>query len=108
MEIDCTSNSSGETFIVNSDTIKVGMIVACYLSEYADEEPQIGKIVTLESDSASAVVEWMTGTYSEPWVVYRYRSGGQYTTWRETIPFTSILCPIGLTVSNRISLALKL
>ena len=55
------------------------------------------------------MIEWMTGTYySESWFVYKYRKGGTYTTWRETIPITSILFPIELTSSCRISLTLKL
>ena len=93
-------------FIVNSETIEVGMIVACYVADYADEEPQIGKLVALEN--GSAVIEWMTGTYSEPWIVYKCRSGRNYETWRDTIPISSILFPIELTASNRITSALKL
>ena len=84
------------------------MTVACHLSDYAEVEPQIGTLVRLESDSDNAEVEWMTGTYSEPWVVYKCRRGGAYTTWRETIPITSILCPIKLTATSRISSTLKL
>ena len=95
-------------FIVNSETIEVGMIVACYVSNYADEEPQLGKLVALDNSSNSAVIEWMTGTYSEPWIIYKYRSGGSYKTWRDTIPTSSILFPIELTASNRITSALKL
>lgn len=100
-------STNGSEYIVNSETIEVGMIVACYLSEYEDEEPQIGKVVALEKDSDNAIIEWMTGTYSEPWVVYKYRTGGSYSTWRETVPITSILFPITLTASDRITSTLK-
>ena len=50
-------------YTVNRCTISVGMAVACYVSDYADEEPQLGKIVALENDGESAMIEWMTGTY---------------------------------------------
>ena len=95
-------------FIVNNETIEVGMIVACYMPKYADEEPQLGKLVAVENNSNSVLIEWMTGTYSEPWIIYKYRSGGSYKTWRDTIPTSSILFPIELTASNRIMSALKL
>ena len=100
-------STNGSEYIVNSETIEVGMIVACYLSEYEDEEPQIGKVVALEKDSDNAIIEWMTGTYSEPWVVYKYRTGGSYSTWRETVPITLTLFPITLTASDRITSTLK-
>ena len=87
------SEGEGE-YVVNCDTIQVGMVVACFVQCYGDEEPQIGKVVALEKETESVVIEWMTGTYSEPWVLYRYRKEGMYTTWRETIPISSVLYPI--------------
>ncbi len=100
--------SEDNEFVVNCDTIEVGMVVACFLQCYGDEEPQIGKVVALERDLKSVVIEWMTGTYSQPWVLYKYRKQGIYTTWRETIPITSVLFPLELTTSSRIPSALKL
>jgi len=102
------SLSEENEYVVNCDTVEVGMVVACFLSCYGDEEPQIGKIVALEKGLESVVIEWMTGTYSQPWVLYKYRKGGIYTTWRESIPITSIIFPIELTASSRIPSGLKL
>lgn len=83
------------------------MVVACFVQCYGDEEPQIGRVVALHKESESIVVEWMTGTYSWPWVLCKYRKEGVYTTWRETIPITSVLFPIELTATSRIPNALK-
>ena len=41
-------------------SLKVGTIVACFLAEYFDEEPQLGKIVNVP-DERSFEVEWMVG-----------------------------------------------
>ena len=85
-------------------TLERGMTVACFLSQYGDEEPQIGRIVTLANDSDELEIEWMRGTYYEPWIVYKSRRG---KTWRETIPFSSVLFPIKLSASGRINKAEK-
>ena len=69
---------------------------------FTNEEPQFGRIVTLANDSDQLEIEWMRGTYYEPWIVYR---GGK--TWRETIPFLSVLFPIKLSASGRIGKAEK-
>ena len=45
-------------------------IVACFLAEYSDEEPQLGKIVNVPNHR-SFQVEWMVGAYSEPWRIWR-------------------------------------
>ena len=76
--------------VVNADTLEIGMVVACYLSCYTNEEPQIGQVLSLSDNSESVVIEWMTGTYSEPWTLIKYRHNGAYTTWKETIPITAI------------------
>ena len=97
-----------ETFVVNHQTLEVGMTLACYLPRYIDEEPQIGKVVSIESNDESHIeVDWMTGTYSEPWVVCKRSAGRTCTMWREKIPLNSILFPIELTTTCRISRALK-
>ena len=43
---------------------QVSMVVTCFVQCYGDEEPQIGKVVALEKETESVVIEWMTGTYS--------------------------------------------
>ena len=83
------------------------LICQCFRYMCADEEPQLGKVIALDNNSNSVVIEWMTGTYSEPWIIYKYRSDGSYKTWRDTIPTSSILFPIELTASNRITSAPK-
>ena len=79
----------------------MGSIVACFLAEYSDEEPQLGKIVNVPNDR-SFEVEWMVGAYSEPWRIWRERKGQDYVTWKETIAKESVLFPITLSKSNRI------
>ena len=44
------SEGEGE-YVVNCDTIQVGMVVACFVQCYGDEEPQIGKVVALEKET---------------------------------------------------------
>ncbi len=43
--------------------IECGIVVACYLPQYKDEEPQIGRVVTIEDDNIE--VEWMSGSYTQ-------------------------------------------
>ena len=43
------------------------MHVACYVERYDDEEPQIGRIVTLHDRSVE--VEWMIAAYDDRWSV---------------------------------------
>ena len=78
-------------------SLKVGTIVACFLAEYCDEEPQLGIIVNIPNH-ASFEVEWMVGAYSEPWRIWRERN----VTWKETIPKESVLFPIILSKTSRI------
>ena len=75
--------------------------MACFVAEYSDEEPQLSKIVNVQNDR-SFEVEWMVGTYSEPWRIWRERKGQDYITWKETIAKESILFPIMLSKSSRI------
>lgn len=86
---------------IPDSSLKVGTIVACFLAEYSDEEPQLGKIVNVPDDR-SFEVEWMVGTYSEPWRIWREKKGQDYVTWKETITKESVLFPIMLSKTNRI------
>ena len=89
------------TFVANNETLENGMTVACFLPQYIDEEPQIGRVVTLADELE---IEWMRGTYFEPWVLYKTRRG---TTWREQIPLGAVLFPVELSANGRISKRLK-
>lgn len=101
-----TTNSDAEdNFIVNHQTLEVGMTVACFMLCYVTEEPQIGKVVSI--DESHVEVEWMTGTYCEPWVVCKHTAGRICTTWREKITIDAVLFPIELTSSSRIPSAIK-
>ena len=93
--ISSISNVSAQTECNNPDLSlkKDTIIVACYVPEYSDEEPQLGKIVNVQNDR-SFEVEWMVGTYSEPLRIWRERKGQDYITWKETIAKESILFPI--------------
>ena len=84
--------------------LEPGMMVACYVPRYCDEEPQIGSVVSVSDE---VVVEWMTGTYNEPWTVCRIKEKGRYIPWKETLHKSMILFPIELSPSSRISFLLK-
>jgi len=45
------------------------------MEQYADEEPQLGKLI-IDSDinSDNFEVEWMVGTYSEPWQLWKQQN----------------------------------
>jgi len=84
--------------------LQPGTIVACYLSKYEDEEPQIGKVTLTDSDEIE--VEWMVGTYSEPWQIWKQKQGRSYTTWKEKIPSTAVLFPVQFSSTERLSSSL--
>ena len=47
-----------------SIAIKLGVMIACNLNEYNDEEPQLGRgIEDPRGDSQDVEVEWMVGAY---------------------------------------------
>ena len=80
------------------------MHVACFIPKYKDEEPQIGKIISFPNDQSTDIeVEWMVGTYTECWVVWRKRQGKGYITWKETVPVDAILFPITLNENGRLN-----
>ena len=93
----------------NNDNIPLepGMIVACYVPSYGEEEPQIGSILSIPDGTDEVLIEWMSGTYSEPWTVCKKRDKAGYTTWKESVPISMILFPIELSASCRISVTLK-
>ena len=87
--------------------LEPGMTAVCFVPKYADEEPQIGSIISILPESDEVVIEWMSGTYSELWTVCKKRKKGGYTTWKENIPRLMVLFPIELSQSSCISGVLK-
>ena len=85
--------------------LRCAMQVACFVQMYEDEEPQIGT-VTAPIDNEHVEIEWMVGSYSEPWTVCKRRKGGRYVPWKELIPLSSILFPVELSRSYRLTPAL--
>ena len=51
--------------------IKSGVVVSCFLDEYVDREPQLGR-VTEDSGTNSweLEVKWMVGVYTKPWKLH--------------------------------------
>ena len=88
--------------------ITAGTYVACYLQKYCDEEPQLSKVVCIDGEQLE--VEWLVGSYSEPWTVWKEKRGREYVTWKELIPMHAVLFPVSLTKTQRLpsSLILKL
>ena len=78
-----------------------GTVIACFIKEYKDEEPQLG-MVTTEGQSNSSVleIEWMSGAYTKPWKVYKEKNG---QTWKETISTDCILFSVALDKNNKLS-----
>ena len=86
--------------------LRCGMQVACFVPEYEEEEPQIGTVTAIPGGSKNVEIEWMLGSYSQPWTVYKRREKGRYVTWKEMISVSAILFPIELTRSCRLSTGL--
>ena len=65
----CTTQDAmeNEPSPVDNIPLEPGMIVACYVPNYPDEEPQIGTIQSVSDERDEVVLEWMSGTYNEPW-----------------------------------------
>lgn len=74
------------------------------MEEYSDEEPQLGKL-TKECDpnSENFEVEWMVGTYSESWQLWKQKHGRSYKTWKQVIPLSAVLFPVKLSNTGRLS-----
>ena len=62
------------------------------MEQYSEEEPQLEKL-TKEYDinSEHCEIEWMVGTYSEPWQLWKQKHGRDYRTWKEVIPLNAVL-----------------
>ena len=75
--------------------------MACYLPKYSDEEPQLGKVVDNQGDRL--IVEWLVGSYSDPWIIWKKKIGADYVTWEEGIPKEAVLFPVTLSKAHRLS-----
>lgn len=93
-------SSSATSSSVSVAAIKTGDVVACFVSEYEDEEPQIATVVSIKPNS-KLDVHWMHGSYSDPWLPCK--RGRTMEPWVEEIDSTSLLYPIELTRTNRLS-----
>ena len=80
-----------------------GMFVAVYLEKYRDELPLIARIVSVRSSNVDVEVEWYIGCYSGDWKVCMRGRGRSREAWREQIPKSSILFPVELTKSMKLS-----
>ena len=82
--------------------IKSGVVIACFLNEYDDEEPQLGRVTEDPgANSGEVEVEWMVGAYSKPWKVWKQRKG---QTWKEKVPLSSVLFPVVLDDTSKLSI----
>ena len=84
--------------------LECGTIVACFLSKYKDEIPQIGKVVNISSVTPESIeIEWLLGSFSSTWQVCQQRQNGEIVPWRESVEQTDIIYfPIQLTNSYRL------
>ena len=78
------------------------------MQKYSDEEPQLSNVVRIDGEQLE--VEWLVGSYSEPWTVWKEKRGREYVTWKELIPMHAVLFPVSLTKTQRLTndLILKL
>ena len=65
---------------IPSIAIKSGVVIACFLDEYDDEELQLGRVTEDPGiNSEDVEVEWIVGTYSKLWKLWKQRKG---QTWK--------------------------
>jgi len=92
-----TASSSSATFSSqNIASVKTGDIVACYVDQYAEEEPQIATIISMKQNN-KLDVHWMHGSYSDP-----CKRGRSMEPWIEEIDTKNLLYPLELTRSCRL------
>lgn len=81
--------------------LSVGTIVACFIPRYSDEEPQLGKVISIREEE-NVEVEWMVGSYSEPWRIWKEKKEKEYVTWKDIVPKDTVLFPVSLSKTNRL------
>lgn len=77
--------------------------MACFVPEYVDEEPQLGRVTNINDGNSIVEVEWMVRSYAKPWKVWREKRGRDYVTWKESISTNAVIFPLTLTKTERIS-----
>lgn len=76
-------------------------MVACFIPDYRDEIPQIGKLVAVSS--SDVVIEWWSGTYTSTWRALTKRVGRSSEPWTERVSKSSVLFEISLTRGLKLS-----
>jgi len=80
--------------------MKSGVILACFIDDYEEEEPQLGMVTEEPTESSEYVeVEWMTGSYNKRWKVWKDRNG----TWKEKISLRSTFNIISFDSTGKLS-----
>ena len=83
--------------------LQIGMLVALYLSQYRDELPLIGRVISIPMDGLHVEIEWLVGSYNAPWHLCKKRVDRKYVPWTKFVPKSSILSTVELTRSQRLS-----
>lgn len=52
-------------------------LIAVYLSQYEEEEPQIGRVLSNNERDSSVEIEWLTGSYTGLYVLASFTHKGQ-------------------------------
>jgi len=60
---------------------------------------KLGRLALADSDTME--VEWMVGTYSKPWQIWKRKQERNCVTWKEKILYTDVLFPIQLSNVKR-------
>ena len=80
--------------------ITPGSMVACFVPQYRDEIPQIGKL--LETSDNEVTIEWWIGTYCGTWRALTKRKGRSTEPWTETLPKSCMLYQVSFTKYSKI------
>ena len=80
--------------------ITPGSMVACFVRQYRDEIPQIGKL--LETNENEVKLEWWIGSYTGTWRALTKRKGRSTEPWTETLPKSCMLYQVSLTKYSKI------
>lgn len=62
----------------------------------------------VNNEGGNLTVEWLVGSYSEPWTIWKEKKGREYVTWKEEIPKQAVLFPVTLSKAHRLSNSLIL
>ena len=82
-------------------------MVACFIEEYRDEIPQIGKVVEVHDSDSEVKIEWWIGTYTGTWRALTKKDGRKTVLWTESVPTASIISEVSFTKSSKLPKAIK-